>query len=113
MKKNPLLMLDDRTLDKVVKISGTEFDRRRKLSDKQLRKMKDLFYKKHKTMKYLAKKFNVHVKTIQYHLDDEYRKLKIEQCKASNISRLSQEELQERTKERVAYKRYLLSKNKI
>ena len=45
MKKKDILALSDRELDKVVKIAGTQYDRKRKINDKQIASAKRLVKK--------------------------------------------------------------------
>ena len=105
MKRNILLTLEDKELDKEVKIAGTSFDRRKKLNKEQIKKMKKL-YNNGSTLSELAVLFNIALTTVKYHCVDGYKEY-------INAYRLfypsySSSDSQERSK----YKR-LLVKNKL
>ena len=108
-----LLQLDDKSLDKAVKISGTQYDRRRRLTDKQIARIHKLFTSRNKSIEYLANKFKVDSRTIRYHLDSDYRKSRISQAKSRKSIIITSEEALLRLTERANYKRTLIRKNKI
>lgn len=70
--RRDLLGMSDAQLDKVVKIQGTKFDRKRKISDKTIASMKRLVGKGI-DVKEIAKKLDVSTFMIKYHTDDEFR----------------------------------------
>lgn len=72
MNKIDILKLNDNELDKVVKIQGTDFDRKRKVTAQLLKKMIKL-ENRGKSYKDIAKKFGFTTKTVRYNLDPEYR----------------------------------------
>ncbi len=115
MKKKEILALEDKELDKVVKIAGTQHDRKRKINDKQIASAKRLI-KKGKSFDYIIKKLKLKVtaNTIRYHIDEEYRRYRIEHanygkpaaaCKRGNYN--------EALKERAAYKRKLVARGRV
>lgn len=59
-------------LDKIVKLEGTDYDRRRKLKNKDIIDIrKD--HNRGATISSLAKKYNVSYNTIHYHVDEDYK----------------------------------------
>ena len=72
MKKKEVLSLSDYALDKVVKIQGTKFDRKRKLSDKTISKMKYLSACGYSASR-IAKTLGTNYVVVKYHTDPEYR----------------------------------------
>ena len=72
MRKKQVLSLDDVTLDKKVKIQGTQFDRKRKLKDKDWKKVNRMM-KKGFNFTQIAEVFNVDPRTIRYGVDEEFR----------------------------------------
>lgn len=71
-EKQKLLALNDVALNKAVKIKGTDFDRRRKLSVKDVEKIKRK-YNKGVTQKDLADEFGVSIPTIRYHVNSRFK----------------------------------------
>jgi len=98
----------DAEIDKMFKINGTQFDRRRKLTDAQIEKISKM-YQKGKTIEFLAKKFQVKPQTIRYHVDKDFRAMKI----ASVTYHPDSIDYATRTAERVAYKRELIASGKL
>lgn len=72
MKKSEVLNLSDNELDTLISIKGTKFDRRRKLTDKQVDGIKK-YFKKGFTLTKLANRYNVSLVTIKYHVDPKYK----------------------------------------
>lgn len=74
MTKNAkkFLQKSDVEVDKIVKIQGTPFDRKRKLSEATLKKMNHL-YKKGKSFADIASKFGCSLTTVKYNLDPEFK----------------------------------------
>ena len=68
--------MTDFQIDRIVKLEGTDFDRRRKLTSKDVDHIKRE-YKKGKSITQLAEMYNVHYNTIHYHVDKVFR----ENCK--------------------------------
>lgn len=101
MEKKRLLDLSDSSLDKVVKIAGTKFDRRRKLSDKQINSIREK-YDGGCSIFDLAHKYNVSEPTIRYHVDSHFRSYK-------NLTRnMYKNESRDNRTDRIAYKRRLV-----
>lgn len=107
MRRKKVLQLNDTALDTKIKIQGTQFDRKRKLTDKDWKKVRRLL-KKHHTYKEIAAIFNVSPKTIRYGVDETYRRRCIEWSsgKHTGVDKCTFED-------RVNYKRYLVKKRKI
>lgn len=113
MKKKMLLALEDAELDKVVHIKDTQFNRRRKLSDKQIAKARKMYDKKKMSFEEIAEFFNVHWKTIRYHLDEEYRKYRISHANYPKTNTAYFRDYSALMSERAAYKRDLVRRGKI
>ena len=116
MKKNKeLLSLDDREIDRAVKIVSTQWDRKRKLTDKQIETAQRLFTKKNRSFEQIAKKFHVDPRTIRYHLDNTYRCSRIAQARSASYTppALTGYDAKERLKERAAYKRQLVARGRV
>ena len=75
MKKSELLKLTDSELNRLVKIAGTNYDRRRKLTINQVNKIQNSFLKGD-DMDDLAFKYDVTTATIKYHVDEDYKNRK-------------------------------------
>lgn len=69
-KINMLKMVDNE-LDKAVKIQGTDFDRKRKVTSKMRESMKRM-QKEGKTFREIAERFGVDHRTVRYNLDPNY-----------------------------------------
>lgn len=65
--------LTDIEVDKKVRLVHTQYDRKRKLSDRNIATIKRNIAKGKKTIEQLAKKYKVTVHTIKYNIDPEYR----------------------------------------
>lgn len=65
MRRKDVLKLDDVSLDRKVKIQGTQFDRKRKLNDKDWKKVNSLL-KRGYSYNYISEVFGVKAKTIRY-----------------------------------------------
>lgn len=101
MEKKRLLNMSDSSLDKAVKIAGTKFDRRRKLSDKQINSIREK-YDCGCSIFDLANKYNVSEPTIRYHVDSHYRAYK-------NLTRnMYKNDKHGDATNRIAYKRRLV-----
>lgn len=73
MKKVDVLKLDDNKFNKLVKIAGTNFDRRRKLSVKTIEKIRKAYNNHKKSIKELAEENNVSYTAIKYHVDSRFK----------------------------------------
>ena len=106
MTKIELLTLTDDKLDNIVKIQGTIYDRKRKISEATIKKMKSM--SRRKSPEEIAKKLDMRLRDVMYHIDPEFRK--------NYISKLSGKHTGKdhiTIKDRVAYKRTLVAAGKI
>ena len=71
-RKLEILELDDVALDKQVKIQGTPFDRKRKISDKTVKKMMKLS-NKGKSIQEIAKELGIGATSIRYNIDPVFK----------------------------------------
>lgn len=115
MKKKDILELSDRELDKVVKIAGTQYDRKRKINDKQIASAKRLV-KKGKSFEYIIKKLKLNVteNTIRYHLDEAYRRYRIDHANYDRpVAAWKRGDYNEILKDRAEYKRKLVARGRV
>lgn len=115
MKKKDILELSDKELDKVVKIAGTQYDRKRKISDKQIESAKRLV-KRGKSFEYIIKKLKLNVteNTIRYHLDEAYRRYRIDHANyGRSVAACKRGDYNEILKDRAAYKRKLVARGRV
>lgn len=107
MTKIEALCLTDEKLDKVVKIQGTPYDRKRKLSDATIRKMNKMA-KSGKSLSEIANKFGVAWATVRYNTDPDWRQY-------FNATRSGAHTGKDKisVKNRVAYKRSLVASGKV
>lgn len=106
MNKIELLTLTDDKLDSAVKIQGTMYDRKRTITTATIKKMQSM--SKRKTPSEIAKKLDMRLRDVMYHIDPEFRK--------AYISKLSGKHTGKdhiTVKDRVAYKRELVAAGKI
>ena len=73
MTRAEILKLTDAEIDKVVKIQGTRFDRKRKYSTSTYNRMKNMFAKG-KSVAEIAKALGISYGTVRYNVDEEFRK---------------------------------------
>ena len=99
--------MNDDQLDKEVKIQGTKYDRKRKLSDKTLEKISNMA-KKNLTCSKIAKDLGISYTIVRYHMDEAWRK-------SFNAKRDGRHTGKDKitVKNRVAYKRMLVAEGKI
>jgi len=76
--KKEISFLTDYEVDKSIRISGTQFDRKRKLSSNDLKKVSKML-KNGKSYKDIAADFGMDVRTIRYSVDPSYRLSRISQ----------------------------------
>lgn len=107
MTRKQVLALDDLYLDKVVKIQGTKFDRKRKVSDSTIKKIKRL-YDKGMSVTEICEKYSMNWLTVKYNVDPEYKKVYNERRdgKHTGVDSISKAE-------RIQYKRDLIKRRKI
>ena len=111
MKKELLLRLDNKNLNKVVKIQGTKFDRNKKMSDKDIRLIQSM-KNQGKSITEIAKKFNVSRNCIMYHTNEEYKK-KMNSLDSIYGDRHGARDFAKENKERGQYKRNLIKQGLI
>ena len=97
----------DSEVDKAVKIQGTPYDRKRKITSSTLTKMQKLS-KKNKTFAQIAKELGLNYTTVRYNLDDEFRKT---YNATRNGAHTGKDHIS--IQNRVAYKRALVAEGKI
>lgn len=115
MKKKDILALSDKELDKVVKIAGTQYDRKRKINDKQIASAKRLVTKG-KSFEYIIKKLKLNVteNTIRYHLDEAYRRYRIDHANyGRHVAACKRGDYNEILKDRATYKRKLVARGRV
>lgn len=106
MTKLELLTLTDNKLDDVVKIQGTKYDRKRKLSDATIKKIINLAKKY--DYKEIARKLDLNPVTVRYNADPVWRALYNEtrSGKHTGKDRITKTN-------RIAYKRSLVAAGKV
>ncbi len=72
MTKLQLLTLTDNALDQKVKIQGTKYDRKRKVSDATIKKASGLFARG-KTISEIASKLGLNYTTVRYNVDPVFK----------------------------------------
>ena len=107
MSKLEALTLTDEALDKVVKIQGTKYDRKRKVSPELGAQMSKLL-RRGKTDIELAEKFNVSLWSVRYNTDPEFRARQIAMRSGKHTGK---DHIT--IKNRVAYKRTLVAEGKL
>ena len=107
MTKIDVLTMTDDKLDKVVKIQGTPYDRKRKLSEGDIQKMNKMA-KAGKSLAEIASKFGVYSSTVRYNTDPIWRQ-------TYNATRSGAHTGKDRisVKNRIAYKRSLVAAGKV
>ena len=107
MKRKEIKNLNDFEVDQLVKIQGTQFDRKRKLTDKDIKSIKKLL-SKGIGIEHIAEMFDVTVHTIKYNTDPDYRLHSINIRSGKHYGQTVMDTLN-----RAAYKRSLVLKRKI
>lgn len=107
MTKLELLTMTDGALDKAVKIQGTKYDRKRKLSDATIAKAKKLF-SKGTDISDIARQLGVNYSSIRYQIDADYRE-------AYNMSRSGAHTGKDHISklDRISYKRQLVAAGRV
>ena len=100
--------MNDSAVNKKVRIKGTEFDRKRKLSDADVKDIQKR-YRKGETVHSLAEAFHVCEKTIRWWVWEGYREILISQMVPDSGIKTYKNDL----KERAAYKRSLINSGKL
>lgn len=99
--KKSLLLLSDSQLNHTVRIQGTKFDRKRKVSDKTDARMKELYNSGMPVMD-IAKLFDLSYNTVKYHVDEEYNKY----CRSRKNAHTGKTHIS--VQDRIEYKRKLV-----
>ena len=66
------LCMDDRTLDKNVKLEGTDYDRRRVLTNNDVKRIRKMYDEGHSYAE-LSKLYGVASDTIKYHVNENFK----------------------------------------
>lgn len=115
-RKKQIMMLDDQTLNKTIKIEGTEFDRRRVLTPKKEQRLKEL-YAAGLNFAELSRVFNISPHTAKMYIDPTYREHRnnlIHEFRIQNgYPSCSNEYLYKSMVDRAEYKRKLIARNQI
>ena len=107
MTKLQTLTLTDAMLDKAVKIQGTKYDRKRKLSESVIKKMCGMS-KKGDTVSQIAKKLGLNYSTVRYNVDPVYRE---EYNAKRNGAHTGKDKIS--VLNRISYKRSLVAAGKV
>lgn len=73
MTRSEILKMKDSDIDKAVKIQGTRFDRKRKISNYTLYRMKTMFAKG-MTIPEIATALGLNYHTVRYNVDEDWKK---------------------------------------
>ena len=106
--RKEILAYDDDKLDSTVKIQGTQYDRKRKLSDKDLEKIKAKL-KKNIPVEAIASEFNVSEWIIRYNTDEAFREHQLKLREKKSKTHINSMDFEDR----VAYKRALVKSKKL
>ena len=93
------------TIDTLIRIAGTDYDRKRKLTNKDIEDIR-CSYNKGRTIGELAREYGVAYNTIHYHVDDEYKEFHNQRRLTSTRSKYNRDA----AKSRIAYKKSLLAR---
>lgn len=107
MKRKQVKNLTDMEVDQLVKIQGTQYDRKRKLTDKDIKIIKKLI-SHGDSIDYIAAIFGVTEHTIKYNIDSEYRQHSINIRSGKHYGETTKDII-----DRASYKRHLILKRKI
>lgn len=107
MTKVEILTMMDGALDKAVKIQGTQYDRKRKVSNATIKKITKMF-DNGKDVAEIARKMGLTARTVRYHADPVWRKEYIAKLsgKHTGKNKIS-------VSNRIAYKRKLVAAGKV
>lgn len=106
-KKVQILAMTDDLVDKKVKIQGTKYDRKRKISDATIRKMKSMIARNY-TVSQVAAALGVAYQSVKYHTDPVWRATYNANRDGSHTGK---DHISIRN--RVAYKRTLIAEGKL
>lgn len=99
--------MTDFMIDKIVKLEGTDYDRRRKLTNKDIAAIKRAHRQGYSILS-LAKKYGVSYGTIKYHLDSNFKQKIIEE---RSKNRYGYYDAAKQRASRIAYKRAIITGN--
>lgn len=108
-KRKQVLAMNNEDLDKEVKIEGTQYDRKRRYTDAEIKKWRKLYNNGNgMTISELSHKFDVPYNTIHYHVDDLFKLIfnKNRDGSHTGVDTITMDE-------RATYKRQLLKRRKI
>ena len=105
-KQVELLQLTDMELDRKVKIQGTMYDRKRKITDKTIKKMQRMA--KNKSAAEIAKELGLNYITVRYNVDPEFKKQYNAKRNGKHTGKTHITD-----NDRIAYKRSLVAKGKL
>lgn len=98
----------DTKIDSMVKIQGTNYDRRRKVTKSMKRRMQQM-YDAGKSYYAIAEHFSVDPRTVRYNLDEAFRKYDIElRTKRAKKKPSHSHTTPEKLANRAAYKREII-----
>lgn len=107
MTRSEILKMKDNELDKRIKIQGTRFDRKRKVSNATITRMRKMF-EKGKSISEIAAIVGLSPKTVRYNVDDEWRAHynATRDGKHTGVTNITKED-------RIAYKRQIVDTRKM
>lgn len=109
MNKIEILTMMDNELDKAVKIQGTEYDRKRKVKDVDIRKMSKMYNEgKGKSIAEISRKMGLAINTVRYNVDPIYRAQHLAKCSGKHTGKDTVT-----PSNRIAYKRKLVAAGKV
>jgi hypothetical protein len=111
MTKIEVLTLTDDKVDKVVKIAGTDWDRKRKVTSAVAKRMGSMTSRK--SLSDIAEKFGVSEYTVKYNTDPSFRMNEIWRCTEKTRRNGPKGKITCTPKNRVAYKRSLVAAGKV
>lgn len=106
MTKSQLLALSDAKLDEVVKIQGTIYDRKRKLTNFQVNNASAML-EAGKKLADVAEHFGVDARTIRYNTDAKYKKAVLKNSSGKHTGKTNMP-----LEDRAEYKRQLVAKRR-
>ena len=106
-QKKEILRMNDHQINSVVKIQGTKYDRKRKISDATIKKMNKM-YEKGYTVPEICKALNLNNTAVRYHVDPSFR---IRYNQKRNGAHTGVDKIT--VENRIAYKKELVNKRKI
>mgnify|MGYP004625212125 FL=1 len=107
MTRSEILKMKDSDLDKTIKIQGTRFDRKRKVSNATITRMRKMF-NKGKSISEISNITGICYSTVRYNVDDNWRKQHIASLSGKHTGNTNI------TKEdRILYKRAIVDARKM